>query len=347
MKKMSVLLIFAIMLLSFSSCSVKGGKVQDSTETQRDIEGNEGDNHIDQSINMHLDEELSVAKAVKLELPKEADSLLDFASAMERVRDQGLEFLSYGMTRQAAYCFSFAGGSVSALRLASQQILGQEPVGFGDWDTVGAISFATPVPFICEAIVAEYSGDNERAQECREMAQLNFNEVIGTENLSVITTMEKSELETLINNLIEFEKHIYWYYPADPVPRERSGLEWSPEYHLNMAGAFEELGYTELATDCYLDALAQDPFNADLFALCAKAMYSVGDINLMRTYIEEGLLMEPEHPLLNSLGAVLWCAAGNYELAQEHLTIAQAANSTDEEVVFICQAVENALKGEE
>ena len=122
-------------------------------------------------------------------------------------------------------------------------------------------------------------------------------------------------------------------------------MEWSPEFHLVLAGAFEELGQTKLATDAYLDALAQDPFNPELFAMCAKAMYQAGDIGLMLTYIEEGLSMDSDHALLNALAALLWCAADDAELAKDYLTIAKAANSSDDEVQNICSAVETALEG--
>ena len=177
------------------------------------------------------------------------------------------------------------------------------------------------------------------------MAEQNPNQVVATETLSAIVDMDKKTLKELVGVLIEYEKHIYWFYPADPIPRKREGMEWSPEFHLTLAGVLEELGLDMEALDAYQEALAQDPFNPDLFALCAKAMCNAGDFNLMCTYIEEGLLMDSEHALLNALGALLWCAAEDVELAQEYLNKAKAANSTDEEVQSICAAVEKTLEG--
>ena len=292
-----------------------------------------------------LEDEIADAKKVKLNLPANTEVLKDFAVSMEIMRDEGLDFLGFGMTRQASYCFSYVGGSVSAVRLAAEQILGKEPTGFGDWDTVGAISFATPVPYLCEAVAADHNGDTERAEACKTLAAMNPDQLAEYTVFSALADMDQKTLESLTNALIEFENHIYWFYPADPIPRERNGMEWSPEFHLVLAGALEELGQTKLATDAYLDALAQDPFNPELFAMCAKAMYQAGDIGLMLTYIEEGLLMDSDHALLNALGALLWCAAGDAEQANQYLDIAKAANSTDEEVQNICNAVETALKG--
>ena len=292
-----------------------------------------------------LEDEIADAKKVKLVLPKGTEVLTDFAAAMERMRDEGLDFLGFGMTRQASYCFSFVGGSISAVRLAAEQILGQEPTGFGDWDTVGSISFATPVPYLCEAVSATFAGDSERAEEYKTLAEINPNQIAEYETFAALAAMDQKTLKELAAALIEFEKHIYWFYPADPIPRERNGMEWSPEFHLVLAGAFEELGQTKLATDAYLDALAQDPFNPELFAMCAKAMYQAGDIGLMLTYIEEGLSIDSDHALLNALAALLWCAADDAELAKDYLTIAKAANSSDDEVQNICSAVETALEG--
>ncbi len=292
-----------------------------------------------------LEDEIADAKKVKLVLPKGTEVLTDFAAAMERMRDEGLDFLGFGMTRQASYCFSFVGGSISAVRLTAEQILGQEPTGFGDWDTVGSISFATPVPYLCEAVSATFAGDSERAEEYKTLAEINPNQIAEYETFAALAVMDQNTLKELAAALIEFEKHIYWFYPADPIPRERNGMEWSPEFHLVLAGAFEELGQTKLATDAYLDALAQDPFNPELFAMCAKAMYQAGDIGLMLTYIEEGLSIDSDHALLNALAALLWCAADDAELAKDYLTIAKAANSSDDEVQNICSAVETALEG--
>ena len=292
-----------------------------------------------------LEDEIADAKKVKLVLPKGTEVLTDFAAAMERMRDEGLDFLGFGMTRQASYCFSFVGGSISAVRLTAEQILGQEPTGFGDWDTVGSISFATPVPYLCEAVSATFAGDSERAEEYKTLAEINPNQIAEYETFAALAVMDQNTLKELAAALIEFEKHIYWFYPADPIPRERNSMEWSPEFHLVLAGAFEELGQTKLATDAYLDALAQDPFNPELFAMCAKAMYQAGDIGLMLTYIEEGLSIDSDHALLNALAALLWCAADDAELAKDYLTIAKSANSSDDEVQNICSAVETALEG--
>ncbi len=292
-----------------------------------------------------LSDELEQARQVRLELGSEAQELAAFAATMERMRDQGLEFLGYGMPRQAAWCLSFVGGSVSAVRYAAQQILGEESTGFSGWDTIGAINYCTPVPFLCEAVAAEQAGNTERAAACWEMADYNFLYLVdGTDALSTLAGLSESGLSALVEGLTAFEEHIYWFYPADPQPQERCAFEWSPEYHLNLAGAYEELGLQTLATESYLNALAADPFSPDVYAFCAKAMYVISDVNLMQTYIEEGLLLDPGHGTLNALGAMLWSAAGDTERAQACLKAARAAELSEEEKA-ICNAVDTFMKG--
>ncbi len=289
-----------------------------------------------------LSQELEQARQVTMSL--EIPALAAFEASALALRDHGLDFLGYGMTRQASYCFSFAGANVTALRLAAQQIAGQKPTGFSDWDTVAAISYASPVPLLCEAIAAEHAGDPAHAQGCREMAVLNENTVAFAGDLQCLTSLSDKQLSSLIEKLIAFENHLYWFYPADPIAAERCGMEWSPAYHLQVAGALETLGYDRDALPYYLDALAQDPFDPELFLLCAKAMYKAGEIQLMRTYLEEGLLMEPDHPGLNAWSALLWLAAGDGALAQTHLDTALAGKLSEEDAA-VCKAVEKAMKG--
>lgn len=331
---MKKILAFLLALLLLTGCSIK-----------QDGETNNAANQLGAGEYVALPQELELARQVRLELGTEAGELSVFAAAMERIRDQGLEYLSYGMTRQAAWCFAFVGGSVSSLRYAGELLLEREATGFSGWDTVGAISYCTPVPFLCEAIVAEHTGDTERAAACREMADYNFVYAVeGIDKLSVLTKLSKNGLQELVTGLIAFEKHIYWFYPADPQARTRNGFEWSAEYHLNLAGAYEELGQTAPATQAYLDALAADPFSPDVYALCAKAMFAISDVNLMLVYIEEGLLLDPQHGTLNTLAAMLWSAAGDRDAAQAYLAAARAAELNEEDAA-ICDAVDAFLKG--
>lgn len=331
MKKKILLLLACSLLLT--GCGTAAGSSENPASAQQEIT----------EEYLPLDQELEQARQVKLELGPEAQALSAFAADMEQMRDQGLEFLSYGMPRQAAWCFAFVGGSVSALRYGADLLLKREPIGFAGWDTVGAISYATPAPFLCEALVAEHTGDSARAEECRKMAQGNPFLLKGMDDLAVLTELSDSGLKELAEGLIAFENHIYWFYPADPQPEERSGYEWSAEYHLDTASFLEGMGQQELATQCYLNALTADPFNPDVFALCALHMYNISNVELMQTYIQEGLLLDPEHGTLNVLAALLWSGAGETELAREYLEKAGQAELSEADIV-IYEAVAGFLK---
>ena len=54
----------------------------------------------------------------------------------------------------------------------------------------------------------------------------------------------------------------------------------------------------------------------------------------MRTYIEDGLLMDPSHGTLNVLAALYWSGAGEEEKARSHLDIADGAELTEEDMVI-------------
>ena len=64
-----------------------------------------------------------------------------------------------------------------------------------------------------------------------------------------------------------------------------------------------------------------------------------------QTAVIGSLLIDPEHGGLNALGAMLYAAAGQRELAREHLNIARTGELTETEQ-SICDAVDAFLKGE-
>lgn len=323
--------IFLILALVLSGCSPsqKPDQTPDAGQTPHAGQAPDGGDAY-----LPLTEELEQASQIHMELGREAQALADFAAAMEQMRDQGLEFLSYGMTRQAAWCFSFVGGSVSAVRYAAEELLGTASEGFSGWDTIGAISLCSPVPFLCEAITAQHSGDTARAEECREMVKENPFILSEMDALSILPELSDAGLKELVEGLIAFEHHIYWFYPADPQPAERSGYEWSSEFHLDLAIFFEAMEKQELATRSYLNALTADPFDPEVYAMCALHMYSISNVELMRTYIEEGLLIDPAHGTLNVLAAMFWSGAGELELAQSHLDTAAKAELNEVDMVI-------------
>lgn len=294
-----------------------------------------------------LPQELEQAQQVKLELGSEAEAYFaDFAAAVELLRDQGLEYLGYGMPRQASWYLSFAGGSVSAVRYAAEQLLGEISAGFSGWDTVGAISLCSPVPFLCEAVAAEQAGDMERVAKCKELAALNPYVAEGFDDFSALSQLSNEGLRELAEGLKAFEEHIYWFYPADPQPQERRGMEWSADYHLSLAAAYSSAGLEAEAASATLDALAADPFSPDVYTACAGAMYEITDIELMQVYVEEGLLINPDHGGLNAMAALLYSGTGDTELARRHLSKARSAELSESEAA-VCDTVEGFLKGVE
>ena len=177
-----------ILVFTLSGCGLMGG-IGETDPAANPVEGNTGTD----ADYLSLTAELEQARQVKLELGSEAQAALpDFAAAVELLRDQGLEFLSYGMPRQASWYLSFAGGSVSAVRYAAELLLGESSTGFSGWDTIGAISLCSPVPFLCEAVTAEKSGDTDRAAQCRELAARNPDTANGFDEFSALASLSDS-----------------------------------------------------------------------------------------------------------------------------------------------------------
>lgn len=344
MKKIIKKMVLVMISILLCACGSSNSSSSSQSETS-DIPENIVENSATEDEPAKMDDiyqELEVAKKSTIELPSSAKDLQALITSIETMRNEGYELMEAGMSRQASYCLSYAGGSISALRYACELLADVSPSGFQDWDTIGAINFTTPIPYYCEAITSK---DEERVKECHELANYTLQEIKEADNISLLKDLSKEDLQLLIDEFKTFESEVYWFYPADPIARERTGLEWSAEYHLVLAGSFEELEMNKEAIDAYMDALACDPFNPDLYAMCAKGMYYNGDIQLMQTYIEEGLLVDPKHDLLNALGALLYCAAGEKEQAKSYLKQAKAAKSKNEEVLNIIEKVEIALKG--
>ena len=100
-----------ILVFTLSGCGLLEG-IGETDPAANPVEGNTGTD----ADYLSLTAELEQARQVKLELGSEAQAALpDFAAAVELLRDQGLEFLSYGMPRQASWYLSFAGGSAEGV----------------------------------------------------------------------------------------------------------------------------------------------------------------------------------------------------------------------------------------
>ncbi len=295
-----------------------------------------------------LSEEMELATQVKLELSGEAGPLADYAQTIMALRDEGATFLSCGLAWPAEYSLCYALSCTSSLRYAAELLLearGEkiESDGFGDWDTIGAISLVCPCPFRLEALVCQVTGDTQRAEECLDMANMNPQQIHGTEGFDILPDMSTAGLKELKTKLEAFEDHLLELWPAEPIATDRCGYEFSAEYHQTCAAIALEAGDNWLALDFYEKALQTNPFLADSYVVCAMQAIQVESPETVLAYLRGGLALDETHPGLNALAAAFWLSAGDEELYQEHLATARASDRLTDELAAFCDSLEGGI----
>ena len=334
--------ILLILTFTLSGCTRSGGP-----ETDPGVSSLAGSAGTDADY-LNLTDELEHARQVKLELDGEAAPLAEYAQTIMTLRDEGLNFLSYGLAWPAEYSLCYALSCTSSLRYAADLLLearGEtiETDRFADWDTIGAISLVCPCPFRLEALVCHVTGDSERAAACLEMAGKNPQQVHGAEGFDCLPDISTDGLKELKANLEAFEDHLLELWPAEPVAAERCGYEFSAEYHQTCAAVAQRMGDNWLALDYYEKALQTNPFQGDLYALCAMQAIQLESPETVLAYLRGGLALDETHPGLNAIAAAFWLSAGDEALYQEHLAAARASDRLTEELAAFCDSLEGGI----
>lgn len=311
--------------------------------------GNAGGGNAASEGEIVLTDDLEKAVEVKLILDGEAAPLAEYAETIMALRDEGVAFLSYGLVWPAEYSICYALSCTSSLRYTAELLLqtqGEAPETerYADWDTIGAISLACPVPFLLEELVCRQTGDTARADACKEMAALNPQEVHGAERFDILPDMSTAGLKELKAKLEAFEDHLLSLWLAEPVAAERNGYECSAEYHQTCAAVALRAGDQRLALDFYEKALQTNPFLADSYAICATQAIQLESPETVLAYLQGGLALDETHPGLNALAAAFWLSAGEQELYQEHLAAARASDRLTDELAAFCDSLEGGLQ---
>lgn len=317
-----------------------------------DPSGNDGNQQSQQQTSIGdyiaLTDEMEQARQITLELDGEAAPLADYAQTIVTLRDEGINFLSWGLAWPAEYSLCYALSCTSSLRYAADLLLearGEtvETDRYADWDTIGAISLVCPCPFQLEALVCKQTGDTQRAEACLDMAAMNPQQVHGSEGFSILPGMSSPGLKELKTKLETFEDHLLSLWPAEPVAVNRSGYEFSAEYHQTCAAVALKAGNGWLALDYYEKALQTNPFLADSYVVCAMQAIDLESPETVLAYLRGGLALDETHPGLNALAAAFWLSAGEEELYREHLDVARASDRLTEELAAFCDTLEGGI----
>ena len=333
MKKWMILLLLCAMVLT--GCAPKQGGTETTSPAQQAVPEEFA----------ALSDELEQARQVTLVLDGEAAPLADYAQTILALRDEGVNFLSYGLVWPAEYNLCYALSCTSSLRYAADLLLeargeGVETDRYADWDTIGAISLSCPCPFMLEALVCQETGDTARAEACQEMAALNPQKAHGAEGFDALPGMSTAGLKELKEKLEAFEDHLLSLWPAEPIASERCGYEFSAEYHQTCAAIALKAGDNWLALDYYEKALQTNPFLADSYVVCAMQAIELESPETVLAYLRGGLALDETHPGLNALAAAFWLSAGEEALYQEHLAAARASGRLTEELAAFCDSLE-------
>lgn len=241
-----------------------------------------------------------------------------YIAGFEKFADQGDEYAGLGLDLQAAYAFSWGGASVSAMRYGIDCLLYMKGEGKtlealtggrpSDWDAIAEMNYASPYPYYFEGLVYNAEGENDYARLCYERALTNpaFSAENG-EALMVLEVLPVGSLKELRKKLTALEDRIYAAYAPKRLTVPRVEFNYSDEYLRTAAkeqlardggGYHGALGYYEAA-------LTVNPFEGDNFLGCALMSLYLDDISQAVYYVNEGLLVDPEHGGLAALAEKL------------------------------------------
>jgi tetratricopeptide (TPR) repeat protein len=232
----------------------------------------------------------------------------------ENFVDQGDKFAERSLDIQADYTYGWAAASVSGMRYCIDCLLymkgegaSLEEVAAGrpdDWDEIAAMNYASPYPYYYEGLVYNAEAQNAYAQHCYERALINpaFSAEYA-ESLVVLEVLPVESLKRIKARLTALEDRFYAEYEPQSLSVPRSEFNFSDAYLRTAAKEIlnQNAEDYQLALNFYQAAITVNPFEGDNFLGCALMCLYLNDIKGAVYYINEGLLIDPEHEGLMNL----------------------------------------------
>ncbi len=242
-----------------------------------------------------------------------------------------------GLTFQSEYLYGLAQAEISSLRLCVDYVLWLKGEGanlaevIGDapyrtWDEVVGAGLGSDAPFYFEGLLFRFQGEQDKAEECLRLA--GANPLHQERDFYYLRRMSVEELYDLKAKAAELENELYGQYsPRTVLLDTRTGAEFSPAYHLAMAG--EREGNAAEAAQCALNALLASPLTPSLYGNAAALELEAGNVDLAVEILNEGLFLAPEDPSVNYVAALYARASGNDASAKAFLETARAGAEGD------------------
>ncbi|MEL7624142.1 MAG: hypothetical protein AAGU12_11190 [Clostridiales bacterium] len=250
----------------------------------------------------------------------------EFKEAMLEIKRMGDDYTENGMKLQAQHYYSMAGSSVSAMRLALDHILDMKgeskylddvadaedtnasvKPAFKDWESIAAISPASPYPYYFEGLTYHIQGNEEKAKEAYQNALIN---PLFSENSAAfyyLNELSIDELSKMRDELGVIESDLYAIFTPRPYGLERHPMNFNDEYLRAKAKDVLEKDaneYTE-ALRYYTAALRVNPFDAKNYASCAIISIFNNDLDAAITCVNEGLWVDENNKELNQIAVWL------------------------------------------
>ncbi len=255
-----------------------------------------------------------------------ASAYTEFKEAMLEIKRMGDDYTENGMKLQAQHYYSIAGSSVSAMRLAVDHILDMKgesmylddvadaedtnvtakPI-YKDWESIAAISPASPYPYYFEGLIYHIQGNESKAKEAYKNALIN---PLFSENSAAfyyLNELSIDELSKMRDDLAVIESDIYAIFSPRPYGLERHPMNFNDEYLRAKAKDVlekEPNEYTE-ALRYYTAALRVNPFDAKNYASCALISIFNNDVDAAIICVNEGLWVDENNKALNQIAAWL------------------------------------------
>ena len=247
----------------------------------------------------------------------EPDSLHGrYLAAMAALEAEGDALAAKGLTLQGESYYAFAAASVSSLRYAVEYILFLRGEGESlaavcegslvtGWDDIAAVCYASPYPYYFEGLIMQIQGEDEKADFFYAAALLNPAYPEEDVIFYYLRDLAITELHQMQTDLRAQEEHCYSRIALQTPVIERDVLCFDADYLL--LGAGEAIEAEDYATAYGYASAAQrtDPFRADNYSAAALCALLCGDLEAAALYIDEGLILDPEHEGINAVFTML------------------------------------------
>ena len=181
----------------------------------------------------------------------------------------------------------------------------QRDLEYNVWHILASQSPASPFPWVFEGTVAAVKGRTARAAECYSYAIINPNLYRLGEgwDFSFMATLSLQDLVDLNKRLETKEIELKNLYIAKSNNYPRHYLNFDDAWLRSLANDLLVADSTDFSTaySVYEAAVRANPFEASNFAGCGLTGAMAGYIREAAYYINEGLLLDPEHKGLNLL----------------------------------------------